>query len=39
MNSNKQKLIARIMAIFLSVLMLGSGLTMIITMIVQLLAK
>ena len=39
MNSNKQKLIARIMAIFLSILMLGSGLTLIITMIIQMLAK
>ncbi len=38
MNSNKQKLIARIMAIFLSVIMLGSGLTMIITMIIDLLS-
>ena len=38
MNSNKQKLIARIMAIFLSVLMLGSGLTLIITMIIDLLS-
>jgi hypothetical protein len=36
-NYAKQKLIARIMAIFLSVLMLGSGLTMIITMIIDLL--
>ncbi len=39
MNTNKQKLIARVMAIVLSVLMLGSGLTMIITMIIDLLAK
>ena len=39
MNTNKQKLIARVMAIVLSVLMLGSGLTMIITLLVDLLAK
>ena len=39
MNTNKQKLFARIMAIFLSVLMLGSGLTMIITLLVDLLSK
>jgi len=39
MNTNKQKLIARIMAIVLSVLMLGSGLTMVITLLIGLLAK
>ena len=39
MNTNKQKLIARVMAIVLSVLMLGSGLTMIVTLLVDLLAK
>lgn len=39
MNTKKQKLIARIMAILLSVLMLGSGLTMIITLLVDFLAK
>ncbi len=39
MNTNKQKLIARIMAIVLSVLMLGSGLTMVITLLIGMLAK
>ncbi len=39
MNTNKQKLIARIMAIVLSVLMLGSGITMIVTLLVDLLSK
>ena len=39
MNSKKQKLLARIMAIVLSVLMVGSGLTMIITLLVDFLAK
>ena len=39
MNTKKQKLIARIMAILLSVLMLGSGLTMIITLLIDFLAK
>lgn len=39
MNTNKQKLIARVMAIVLSVLMLGSGLTMIITLLADLLTK
>lgn len=39
MNTNKQKLIARIMAIVLSVLMLGSGLTMIVTLLIDLLSK
>jgi len=36
MNTNKQKLIARIMAIVLSVLMLGSGVTLIISLLIQL---
>ena len=39
MNTPKQKLFARIMAIVLSVLMLGSGLTMIVTIVADLLAK
>lgn len=39
MNTQKQKLIARIMAVLLSVLMMGSGLTMIITLLVDFLAK
>ena len=39
MNTNKQKLIARIMAIVLSVLMLGSGATMIVALLIDLLAK
>ncbi len=39
MNTKKQKLIARVMAILLSVLMLGSGLTMIITLLIDFLAK
>ena len=39
MNTNKQKLIARIMAIVLSVLMLGSGITMIVTLLVDLRSK
>ena len=39
MNTQKQKLIARIMAIVLSVLMLGSGVTMIITLLIDLLSK
>lgn len=39
MNSNKSKIVARIMAIVLSVLMLGSGLTMIVTLLVDLLSK
>ena len=39
MNTKKQKLIARIMAILLSILMLGSGLTMIMTLLIDFLAK
>ena len=35
--NNKQKLFARIMAIVLSALMVGSGLTMIISLLVQIL--
>lgn len=35
--NNKQKLFARIMAIVLSVLMVGSGLTLIISLLFQLL--
>lgn len=38
MKANKQKLAARIMAIVLSVLMLGSGLTAIISMVIQMIA-
>ena len=38
MNTNKQKFIARVMAIVLSALMLGSGLTLIITLIIQMLS-
>lgn len=34
--NNKNKLIARILAILLSILMLGSGLTVIISFIVQM---
>ena len=37
MNSKKQKLLARIMAIVLSVLMVGSGLTMIISLLIHFL--
>ena len=39
MNTQKQKLIARIMALVLSGLMLGSGVTMIITLLIDLLSK
>lgn len=39
MHTQKQKLFARVMAIVLSVLMLGSGLTMIVTIVADLLAK
>ena len=39
MNTTKSKIVARIMAIVLSVLMLGSGLTMIVTLLVDLLSK
>lgn len=39
MKAQKQKLVARVMAIFLSVLMAGSGLTMIIALLVEFLAK
>ena len=39
MNNSKQKLVARIMAIFLSILMAGSGLTLIISLIVDMLSK
>ena len=39
MKAQKQKLAARVMAIFLSVLMAGSGLTMIIALLVEFLAK
>ena len=38
MKAQKQKLAARVMAIFLSVLMLGSGLTLIVSLIVEMLA-
>ncbi len=37
MNTNKQKLFARIMAIVLSALMVGSGLTMIISLLIHFL--
>lgn len=37
MNTNKQKLFARIMAIVLSVLMVGSGLTMIVSLLIHFL--
>ena len=37
MNNRKQKLFARIMAIVLSVLMVGSGLTMIISLLLHFL--
>ena len=37
MNSNKQKFYARILAIVLSVLMAGSGLTMIISLLIYFL--
>ena len=36
--NKKTKLAARIMAVFLSILMLGSGLTLIISFIIQMLA-
>ena len=39
MNNSKQKLVARIMAIFLSVLMAGSGLTLIVSLNIDALAK
>ena len=37
MNTNKQKLFARIMAIVLCVLMVGSGLTMIVSLLIHFL--
>ena len=37
--NKKNKLFARIMALFLSILMLGSGLTLIVSLIIQLLVS
>ncbi len=39
MKANNQKLAARVMAIFLSVLMAGSGLTMIVALLIDFFAK